>query len=239
MIKTTTRSTLATILLAGFAVANAAPVELEYQGFVSGSKNGTIFGPEVGAQRSVAAGQFLFDVKDDPFNVLSETELQAFCIDVTEWLVTGQDVTYEFVAAESSGYLSDNVLANIAWLYDNKSANLGSALNDAAFQLSVWEAVYDDSPLSLLDGTNGGSFWSNSFSGAQSIAESGLADLTAASPSASYTSSMYDFFVLLPSHPVDNQALIVARPIPEPSVIALLGLGFAVFGFSRTRRAGR
>lgn len=239
MMKTITRSILATVLLAGFAVANAAPIELEYQGFVSGSKNGTIFGPEIGAQRSVAAGQFLFDVKDDPFDVLSETELQAFCIDVTEWLVTGQDVTYEFVAAGSSGYLSDSQLANISWLYDNKAANLGTALNDAAFQLSVWEAVYDSSPLSLIDGTNGGSFWSNSFSGAQGVAESWLGDLTAASPSASYSSSTYEFFVLLPSHPVDNQTLIVARPIPEPSVIALLGLGFAVFGFSRTRRAAR
>ncbi len=226
MLSSMLRAAVPTALLAVLASAHASPISVTYDGFVAGSASGRIYGPDSGAERSVRAGQFQFQVDADPLGVLWDDELQAFCIDVTQWLVTGQTVTYEFTPAAASGYLDADQLADIAWLYDNQAASLGTAQHDAAFQLALWELVYDGAQPSLLSGA--GSFWSNSFGGAQAIAESWLVDLSAAAPSDGYVSSSYTFYVMRPTHPVSNQTLLVARPVPEPSALLLVGLGLTV-----------
>lgn len=236
--KTTSMHTgLTALLLLAACATQAAPIELRWEGFANGFRTGTIFGPGVGDSANVRAGQFRFDVENDLEGVFWDSKLEAFCIDVTETLVTNDEVVYEFSSAADSGYLTPTQLANIAWLWDHRADALGSPKNDAAFQLALWEVMYDSDPLSLLSGGNQGNFWSTSFNGARSLAQNWLLDLSIAGPSDSYVSSSFDFFVLLPSDPVNNQTLILAKPVPEPSVIALFGLGLLGVAVMRRRRA--
>jgi hypothetical protein len=237
MLRTILKAASAIALISAMATAHTAPITVKFDGYVSGSKNGRIYGPEQNKSRAVAAGQFRFDVIADPQNAYWDDELHAFCIDVTQWLVTGQQVQYELTRMEDSSYLNTSQRARISWLFDHAASTLGSAANDASFQLALWEQMYDSSPLSLLDGANRGSFWSNSFSGSQAPAESWLTGLANAGITDAYRSTQYELFVLTPLNPVSNQSLIVARPIPEPSVLALIGLGFA--GVALVRRRAR
>ncbi|MEM9384863.1 MAG: PEP-CTERM sorting domain-containing protein [Pseudomonadota bacterium] len=231
-------SAAATLALSAAITAHATVIDVEFQGFESGSRVGRVFGPDGnGVQRRVAAGQFNFDVINDPDNNFADSQMLAFCIDITNWLVTNRPVSYDFNAAGSTGYLDGQQLANISWLYDSYASALGSATFDAAFQLALWEIMYDgDAGFSLINGANAGSLWSTGFGGARTIAEGWLGALTLASPIAGYTSSSYNLYVLTPDYPTTNQTLIVASPVSEPAIIALFGLGLIALGVSGRRQ---
>ncbi|MEO0424526.1 MAG: hypothetical protein AAF184_19470 [Pseudomonadota bacterium] len=228
----------ATLALSAATTSHATLIEVEFQGFESGARGGRVFGPDGnGQQRRVAAGQFNFDVINDPSNDFAGSQMLAFCIDITNWLVTNRPVTYDFNVAGSTGYLDGQQLANVSWLYDNYADTLGSATQDAAFQLALWEIVHDGAAgFSLFNGAGAGELWASGFGGARNIAESWLSALTLASPTAGYTSSLFDLYVLLPDNPTTNQTLIVARRISEPAVLTLFGLGLIGIGVSRVRR---
>ncbi|MEO0972496.1 MAG: PEP-CTERM sorting domain-containing protein [Pseudomonadota bacterium] len=231
-----TRAIIGLALLAAAATtAHAAELTVRFDGFAAGSRNGNIFGPNPNQSQSVAAGQFSFDVLDDPMNAYWDNSIAAFCIDVNNALVTGQNVTYTIASAES--HLSATQFSNIGWLYDNFADGLGSSVYDAAFQLALWELMYDSDPLSLLNGADRGTFWSSGFGGARNDGQSWLDTLTQAGPAGQgYRASNYELFVLLPHNPTNNQTLIIARPVPEPTVVALLGLGLLLMVALRRRQ---
>jgi hypothetical protein len=224
-------------VLGALSAAHASELSLSYQGFASGAVAGNIFGPEPGASRAVLAGQFLFDVEADPANVYPDDQLLAFCIDVTQALVTSGTTQFELIEASSSPLLDDSQLASIAWLYDNKAGELGNALNDAAFQLALWELRYDDSPLSLVAGPDAETFWASSFEGARETAEGWLDGLSSAALAPTYTSQAWEFYVLSPADPVANQTLLLAQRVPEPPVIGLIAAGLLLL--AGTRRGPR
>lgn len=221
-------STAAAALIFSLA-AQALPITVEYTGFANGSKTGDIYGVR---NVRVQAGEFTFNVKsgdywDDP--------LRGFCIDVGQNLVTSGEVAYNLVHFGDSSRINSQQISLLGQLYDSHAASLGSALHDAAFQLSIWEIMYDyTGSLSL---TSGGTqnFWSSSFDGARALAQTWLGGLQTG---IGYSSSQYDFYVLEPLNPTRNQTILVARPIPvpEPGTIALVALGLLATAFVLGRR---
>jgi len=220
----------------GLASASlASPITLQYTGFVSPpAPTGTI--TNNGAGQSAAAGQFNFNVLTDNDGVYWDSTLQAFCIDIGSNLVTNSPATYSFNSAAGSARLNNQQLALIGQLYDNHAAALGNNINDAAFQLALWEIVYEaPNTLSLSNGD----FSSTAFGpngGARTVANDWLAGLDLNSLA---LSSQWEFFVLEAISPIPNQALLVAREIAvsEPATLVLLigGLGLGLM-FHRRRQ---
>lgn len=224
------RRAIGLMLAASFAAstAHAVPtIGVDYLQFENGSRRGTIT-PGGG----VLAGQFRFDVKDRG-GVFWDDTLNAFCIDVTTRLDLGH-VTYAFESASESSYLDTDgrQLSLISQLYDKAASKLGAAKEDAAFQLALWEIIYDfHGPLSLT----GGTFSATQFDGARGVAQSWLDLLTVG---ADYASSRYEFFVLDPrceDCTKDNQTLLTARRVPEAGAVGLLGIGLLMVGALRRR----
>lgn len=206
--------------------ATAAPIEIRYDGFANGSRNGYIHGTHRNAH--VAAGQFDFDVTDP--GTYWDSTLQAFCIDVATNLVTSGRVKYDFTTAGSSDYLNSDQLSLIGRLYDGFAGLLGTQDNDAAFQLALWEIVYDYGGSLLL---NEGHFSATSFGTALTTAQNwlnGLGDVA-------YVGA-YELFVLEPARGVSSQTLLTARTasVPEPGALGLLGAGLVAAGMARWRR---
>lgn len=175
----------------------------------------------------VEAGEFRFNVTSG--NGMFGDELLGFCIDVTEALKSSGE--YSIVAIED--YEPFNAI--IGWignLYDSHySNNFGSGGAAAAFQLALWEIIYDPASFNLNGGDFSATDSTNSFSSGHSLASTWLSSLN------DVGSSNYDFFVLLPDNPTDNQAILTWKPkaVPEPGALALIALGLLLTLVARGR----
>ncbi len=199
--------------------------------------------PVVGTFRSVDAGEFKLAVAPDVFG---SSTLDAFCIDVNHWLVT-PSAYYDIRPIAS---VSGDRLSLIGQLYDEGAGSLGDGLHDpsdsAAFQLALWEIMFegDGSVGSSATASNfnffsNGDFMARQFpSGTLDLANSWLHGLDLSGT----PSGAYQFYEMVPSDssgnltPNSNQRLLVARKVPEPGTLALLGAGVFAFGFVRRRR---
>ena len=216
-------------LLIGTA-AQAEILTLKFDGFVNGSRSGKI-NPMPDGFNGVAAGQFKFNVEDGDFWL---DELRAFCIDTTTALVTAESATFKKKAAAQG--LASEQLSLIGQLFDNNFSALGSSTADAAFQLALWEIIYDfENPFDLKN---------DSFEVVSGFGEPngafGLATtwLGALQKNADHMSSDFEFFVLDPVAPESNQTLLTWKPkaVPEPGSLALIAIGLLLVLGLRQRR---
>lgn len=172
------------------------------------------------------------------------SNLQAFCVDINTWLVTGQNVTYDIVSANSTGGLSALALTQVSWLFDNHASALsGSNSDKAAFQLTLWEMLFEGQGNSFNLGT--GNFQAQNFgTGTTTPITTANTWLANAPTIAGGVSNQWEFYVLNPVNPEKNQRLITWREKPEdpneisePGTLLLLSAGLGMIFFS-TRRSG-
>jgi hypothetical protein len=207
------------LLLAG--TTQAAVITLDFQGFQNGSKTGTItaMGTTVS---NTQAGLFVFNVTnvsgDPEINLYSK--LVAFCLEANVLL---QDpASYELLSA--GDYFNDAArMARIEQLFSQFLGSIGTATTDAAFQLALWEIIYD-SDLNL----EAGDFVASSFGGARAVAQ-GWLDSLGTGGSASL------WALRAPGDGVSNVSQDLITWVPEPGTLALLGLGLIGFGAMRRR----
>jgi hypothetical protein len=169
---------LGAVAVAAFIAAapqSASALEFRFNGPAAASFKGvswTRFNPPTGVSTTdiestpgALAGAFDFDEVDGGGTVLSS--FVAWCFDLDNGISTG---TYTYNAA--SGLLSSNppylagaqtrvqTLFDSAYDLDETDGVLSSAVNSAAFQLALWEVLYDDDldlGTTLADAdTNGG-----------------------------------------------------------------------------------
>ena len=147
----------------------------------------------------------------------------SWCVDILQYTYFGSAV-------------NDYTVINAATMFDAARANalgqlatqyLGSVTNtttSAAFQLAVWEIVYEtgSNPFTLASGN----FKASNNTNAINQANTWLGSLSG--------TSTYSTNVLQSG---TRQDLLTFTTVPEPSMLALFGIGLAGLGFAKRKQA--
>ena len=212
------------IVIAALAFAASTPVlagdDVTFTGFAHGSESVdySIVAPDTPTSGSASAGGFATVLNGGPSFV-------SYCVDLYQHIsfgtlypeYTGPDTSHVF--ANSRAYDDLGRLYNVAGVVD-------TSVEEAAFQIAVWEIAYETTPgpYDLSSGAAQFSGGSASSSGALALASTWLGELGGA-----------------PTRPIevlqsaDHQDVIFA-PVPEPSSVALILSGLAVAGGIARRR---
>lgn len=211
--------------------ASAATLNLTYDGSASGYRVVTFGAAPVapaGGQSRVYAGGF--DMQDSTPGGLGD--FVAWCLDIAAYLGTSGSHEYETTDTpfgNGGAFLGTAGMSRIASVFN---ANFGSSVtssanNSAAFQLALWESVYDDD-----NSISTGAFRASASSQVEAIT---AGYLTAA---ANYSGpSNWDLTYLESTATNRRQNLVTAAPSPVPLPASGLMLLAAVGGLVVSRRS--
>ncbi len=193
---------------------------------------------------NTTAGLFQWVVNSSTSDDISAGQaLNSFCVELLQNVHVGNSYDYEVVdpteVPAPNGFLdpgmSTEQASMISSLFDQHwdDANDGSSLSAAAFQIAVWEIVYEGGQVDFGDGssaatgfnTQDGWFTASNNNGATDLADQWLASLF----NNGVAAALIGFF----SPGAQDQITIV--PLPAP--VALAGLGLLGVGLGRRRIA--
>ena len=204
----------AVALTACLAASSAQADNVLFTGFADGSENVTL--STTVRNGTVPAGGLATSLNGGP-------SFTTYCIDLVDTITFG--VTYtdytqvpgaSFIFPNSDAYLDLSKLFGLA-------GNPVGATMEAAFQMAVWEIVYETGPTYNL--AAGSATFAGS-AGATSQAATWLATLASLSGGPALT--------VLSSQLAQD---VIYAPVPEPETYALMLAGLAVLGSIAKRRA--
>ncbi|MFP3978307.1 PEP-CTERM sorting domain-containing protein [Marinobacter sp. KMM 10035] len=208
-------------------VAAGPTIDLDYQGATHGFNSGSMSNTATSSTYSnYNAGMFNFTTSNavGVSPVAWTGALDAFCIDLDVFL-DKTNRTYELKTADSY-FNNANLVSSIGKLYTGYQSSVVDEDSSAAFQLALWEVIYETGG---SYGLQSGNFQADTgFSGSRTMADGWLAGL--AGQSEDYV--MYVLDAVTVPDGKDSQDLLVFTPkppvsVPEPGTLALLGLGLA------------
>ena len=212
-------STAGLICAASFGSEPATAGVLTFNGFEYGSATvdiGSIPAPII---TTPSAGALLTSIN-------GATPFESFCIDIWQWL-GGNDYTFHPSAVgvvTNIGTINQTTVDNLNRLYNEAHASIvNDAINSAAFQVAVWEIVYD-TPVGLS--LSNGNFFSSGPSAVTGVAAGWLNNLS------SYSAGGY--VVSAWTSPA-QQDVILFTAVPEPATYSLVLLALGLMGFHARR----
>ncbi len=158
----------------------------------------------------------------------------SYCIDLTQpAALYGSDSSYTRIAGGSYSFANSGAATNLSKLFTFAGSLVNSAPTSAAFQLAVWEIVYE-SPSNTYSMGSGRAVFGPGQGNATTIALadswlSALGTTTATAPISILSSA-------------SSQDLVyggATAPIPEPSTYALMIAGLGALGFVARRRSNK
>ena len=214
------------IVAAALAFAASAPVlasDVTFTGFAHGSQtvDYSLVAPNAVTSGSASAGGFATVLDGGPSFV-------TYCVDLYQHIAFGT-LYPEYTGPDTSHVFSNSrAYDDLGRLY-NVAGVVNTSVEEAAFQIAVWEIAYETTPgpYDLSSGAASFSGGSADSSGALTLASTWLSELGGA-----------------PTRPIevlqssDHQDVIFA-PVPEPSSVALMLSGLAVAGGIARRRGGK
>lgn len=206
-------------LASAFALSSPARADnVTFTGFAHGSEtvNFTLSAPNAVKSGFVNAGGFSTVLNGGPSFV-------SYCVDLYQTITFGTLYPEYTAPGTSHVFANDRAYADLGRLYATVGTGVDSSVEEAAFQIAVWEIAYEDSanPYALNAG-------SARFSGGSaSTAALGLASTWLTALGAGPGSDIQVMESRL------HQDVVFA-PVPEPSSVALLLAGLvATGGFAR------
>ncbi|HEY1187186.1 MAG TPA: Cys-Gln thioester bond-forming surface protein, partial [Gemmata sp.] len=201
---------------------------------LTNSGTAVTYNPYGGKSTTVNGGPFYWN-QSTPLNTNYATEVTTYCIDLDQSISKGGTYTFttqtDLKLAPTIG--TDAKASAITELFDRYyNSSLTSATNAAAFQLALWELVYD--------GATSKSLTSGRIEGTNSVAKSMLNSLGTAY--STHDLAGYHLVALVSSSKQD-QIMVVPDDctpppsgVPAPPGLVLAGMGFGGLMLGRLRR---
>jgi hypothetical protein len=227
-----------------FAAQPAAADIIEINNFWAGSGVATIdftgtnwkTGEKVNGLHEVggAGGFKTYDLTTDPNK---QNAFQSFCVNIFNsfnFAVDSNDTQ------QSAAIISSAAAADLGQLYTNHHADIdstsSSAVNEAAFQLAVWEIVNEQGDGSY--NLNGGTFKASGTGG--SLAQTWLSELSG-DPTSTYSANIWTVQSMITTGHGYAQDVVtfspIQTPVPEPETYAMMLVGLGLLGMSARRKS--
>ncbi|MHC4810271.1 MAG: hypothetical protein ACYTEV_07875 [Planctomycetota bacterium] len=245
------RLTIATTL-AGLAHGSASAIDLQYTGVQSLGTYGTVTAD--GSHRHVYAGRMRFTVtSSDHAAFTSGSTIDTFCVDIRQ-SVTFASTGYELHSNALDATIGDRGIADLPVIHDPAAPGMGDvramavsalyeqrfleatgsdALKSSAFQLALWEIIFEPA-------TAGGGIGTLNLSSGEGTFRVTSGDMTARSLAQTWLDeiSMSEFTGVSDTlvgfaSPAFQDQLTVVVPLPPAAWGGLLGLAAA--GIARRR----